>query len=186
MRMYRFNTSSHYDRRAIHYELRAIHYELIVGAMASDLTAKVEEFASTVPSDELGKGLVMLADEAGFDDDCQALHPVAALDHADSSALPAFFSMLEEGTAGAVDDVNELYEAGLPEGLPGGLADLARSQQSALVARTKGVRALKVKCDEAVKQTREETPRAQSIIIFPGGGIASHPAREKDIPSLWR
>ena len=42
--------------------------------------------------------------------------------------------------------------------------------------------------DELVASNKTSTTASgdQSIIIFIGGGIASHPAGEKDHPSLWR
>jgi hypothetical protein len=42
--------------------------------------------------------------------------------------------LIDVGPAGAVENVEELYEAGLPEGLPGGLALVAIQDRETLLA----------------------------------------------------
>ena len=49
-------------------------------------------------------------------------------------------ALLAQGPAGAVENVDELYAAGLPMGLPGGLTTLALHQREALIEKATTVR----------------------------------------------
>ena len=71
------------------------------------------------------------------------------------STLHGVRTALETGPASAVDDVDELYEAGLPRGLPGGLHLIAINERAGLLsqlARVKAARAVLVARREAPSQ----------------------------------
>ena len=67
---------------------------------------------------------------------------VAARARAQPAELRATRSLLEGGLEAAVDDVEELYDAGLPRGLPGGLSVVAITHRGKLLRRVKAVRDL--------------------------------------------
>ena len=56
-----------------------------------------------------------------------------------------FCALMEEGPAAAVDDVEELYAAGLPRGLPGNLHSVALDHRVELLERLAVVRAAKAR-----------------------------------------
>ena len=60
---------------------------------------------------------------------------------ANPSALSNVAKALKKGPASAVDDVDELYEAGLPRGLPGGLHVIAINERAELLSRLARVKA---------------------------------------------
>ena len=60
---------------------------------------------------------------------------VRARREANPSGLRSVLAKLEAGPAGAVDDVEVLYLAGLPVGLPGGLHALALRKRDELLQR---------------------------------------------------
>ena len=68
---------------------------------------------------------------------------VAARWSSDHSTFSRGRMLLEEGVAGSVDDVDELYAAGVPRGLEGGLALVATNHRAELMARVQRARELK-------------------------------------------
>ena len=63
--------------------------------------------------------------------------------HANPAGLSRAVELLKAGPAAAVDNVEELYAAGLPVGLPGGLSTLAVSQREELMGRVMQQRILR-------------------------------------------
>ena len=85
---------------------------------------------------------------------------VAARRRACPEDLRRQLQLIDVGPAGAVENVEELYEAGLPEGLPGGLALVAIKDRETLLAKVR--RAHAAKAALLAKQGVGETkPKAQ-------------------------
>jgi len=79
---------------------------------------------------------------------------------ASGGALRGVLDALGEGPGSAVDDVQELYSAGLPSGLHGNLHAVAQTHRLELLRRHNHVKALRAALVEARNQTSEE--KAQS------------------------
>ena len=119
MRLNDPNTSSHPDLAQGMPDLGTAIPEFAQGVMALSAGALADRLASTTSS-ELNSARLMLETGAAPLDD--PLHDVVAgLSGADCpTVLSSLRAALVAGPASAVENVEELYEAGLPEGLPGG------------------------------------------------------------------
>jgi hypothetical protein len=80
-----------------------------------------------------------------------ALDSTSALGRVSLSVLGLAVERLQSGPAGAVDDLQELYAAGLPAGLPGNLHLVAMNERQELLARLARVAAAR-KAKDAIRK----------------------------------
>ena len=80
-----------------------------------------------------------------------ALDSTSALGRVSLSVLGLAVERLQSGPAGAVDDLQELYAAGLPAGLPGNLHMVAMNERQELLARLARVAAAR-KAKDAIRK----------------------------------
>ena len=102
-----------------------------VAASAGAMDARVAQMAS---AGSLAQARTLLTVGAPSLDDSLA-DEVARRSSGGRHGLSTGRALLEAGSAAAVEDLEELYDAGLPRGLPGGLAALAISQRAELIHR---------------------------------------------------
>eukprot|EP00966_Prymnesium_polylepis_P101897 2359818-Prymnesium_polylepis.1 len=113
--------------------------------------------------EELGDALTDLAVGASSLDDPFDGAGASRFLH-DEVELGESLALLNEGAAAAVDNLEELYAAGLPLGLPGRLSEVALAEREELIARTRAVRALRSALEGVRASTRRvggKAPRAQ-------------------------
>ena len=94
--------------------------------------------------------------------------------------------MLEAGPAGAVENLDELMRAGLPQGLPGNLHAVAMNERAQLLARHDKV--AKARARLVTSRTAPQSAKAQSRMRKCGqyDKYATQPRDEQLVPTrLW-
>ena len=108
----------------------------MVSAYMELSAAEVDARLASTSSLQLTAARVLLETGAAPLDDL--LHDAIARGQpGDRAARSAARVLLEAGPAAAVDNVEELYEAGLPAGLPGGLAEVAIDHRETLLEKVR-------------------------------------------------